>query len=245
MLQRTHPCSATKPPDSPGFERRQTRSGDVRRGLPAQDVSTQNVTIEDAARAGGNLHMEETKRRPGPTDRRAKLVGENLLVVRKGLELERIARGIEKEHRPLLTDFAGEAHVRLDDKVDLLRTETRRKQLEIRDRENDAEMRHRDVVAVDLVVMEHLPADDEVGDQLVTEQVPIDPLRAPPAPSTTEKIAVEGGGCDEVVDGDREMKAGNVSGHHGTSCHRAIIADVVHHVARRSRCSAAPLILTR
>src|SRR5262249_51981697 len=50
--------------------------------------------------------------------------GEDLRVVGERLELERIARGVEQEHRPLLAGFALETDVGLDDEFGAGRAQT-------------------------------------------------------------------------------------------------------------------------
>ena len=78
--------------------------------------------------------------------------------------------------------------------------------------QHDAEVRHRHVVAVDLVVVVGGPGRGEVGDDLVAEEVEVDPLGAGPAFRTAQQAAVERARRGEVVDREGEVEGGD-AGH--------------------------------
>ena len=77
---------------------------------------------------------------------------EDLGVVLERLELERVARGIEYEHRRLLAGLPGEAGVRFDHELDAGGKQPIGQLLPLRRAQQQAEMRNGHVVAVDRVV---------------------------------------------------------------------------------------------
>lgn len=132
---------------------------------------------------------------------------EHLRKILERLELERIAAGIEKEHRRLLADLALEAHVRLNDEVDAGRDELLREGVPLRHGEYHAEMAHRHLIAVHragLPVTRFIRC--EVRDNLVPIEVEIDPGIGAAAFGAAEQAAVEGPRPAEVGDGKRQMK---------------------------------------
>jgi hypothetical protein len=132
---------------------------------------------------------------------------EYLSVLGKRLELQRISRRVDKEHGPLLAWLADESHVWWDHELDLLLSKAFREELEIIDGQNDAEVWHRNVVAIDGIVRDRRTLGNEVRDDLMPEQVPIDPVGCRPALATAKNLAVEGACGLEVVDGDCQMEA--------------------------------------
>ena len=110
---------------------------------------------------------------------------EQLFDVRERLELERVAEWIEEEHRRLLARLAPEADVRLDDEFASRGTEAARQDRPTsRSRQDHAEMPHRNVIAVDQARrVGHLRRRDLVRDDLVAEEIEIDPCVANCGPS--------------------------------------------------------------
>ena len=92
------------------------------------------------------------------------------------LELERVAGGIEQEHRRLLAGLAFEADGGLDHELDVRSTEAIRKRLPFVHRQHQPEVRHRHVLTVDGIAR---PARSSIGrkmrDDLMAVQVEVDP----------------------------------------------------------------------
>ena len=129
------------------------------------------------------------------------------------LDLERIAGRVEEEHRRLLAGLAGESDIGLDDELGAGGAQAPGQPLPFFHREHRAEMRDRDVVAVDrIVVAPRLAMRIEMGDDLMPEKVEIDPLRRAPPFRAAEQAAVKGARRVEVVDGKGEME-GREIGH--------------------------------
>ena len=74
-------------------------------------------------------------------------------------------------------------------------------------------MWNRDVVIIDWIRDANTGPLVEVGDELVSVEVPVDPRVGAPAHRAAEHTAVELGGRREVVDRHREMKAMTHLGH--------------------------------
>src|SRR5690606_22309133 len=133
---------------------------------------------------------------------------EQLRRIPERLELERVARRIVEEHRRLLADQALEADPRLDHET---RTGCPQAPCERMPRfpiEHHAEMRHRYIVAVDRIVMPAAlaRAGIQVGDELVAEEVEVDPLVSAAALRATEQPAVELAGQRQVMYRNGEME---------------------------------------
>jgi hypothetical protein len=129
--------------------------------------------------------------------------------VPESLELERIARGIEEEHRRLLAHLALEAHVGLDHEADAGFLEAPGEGLPLGHREDRAEVAHRHVVAVHgarLSMARFLRR--EVRDHLVAVEVEVHPALRAAAFGTPEEAAVEAARFGEVVDGEGEVEEG-------------------------------------
>jgi hypothetical protein len=89
--------------------------------------------------------------------------------------------------------------------------------------EHDAEVRHRDVVTVDRVVMVGRTRRGEVSDDLMAEQVEVDPLVARATFGAAEQFAIEPARGGEVVDREGEVEGGERG--HRTSIRRLRLAD--------------------
>ncbi len=128
-------------------------------------------------------------------------------VVGEGLELERIAGGVEQKHRPLLPHRTGEAQYGLDDERHAGGAQSRRERVERVDVEQQAEVRHRHVVAVDGVVVGDAAAGSEMRDELMAAEVPVHPGVGLPPLRAAEYPPVEVTRCVEVVDGHGKVKS--------------------------------------
>ena len=128
-------------------------------------------------------------------------------VVSKGLELERIARRILKEHRRLLAGLADKADVRRDAEFYTGSGNPVGERLPVFHRQHDAEMRHRHVMSVDRVRdRKRLGRRIEMRDDLVAEQVEIDPVIGAAPLRATEHATVKGARGGEIVDREGEME---------------------------------------
>src|SRR5215472_12624085 len=85
--------------------------------------------------------------------RRRALLHEELADISEGLELKRIACRVEEEHRRLFPDLALEADVGLDDELDPRSAKPLCKCLPVLHREHDAEVRNRNIMAINRIVM--------------------------------------------------------------------------------------------
>ncbi|SBV34318.1 protein of unknown function [uncultured Sphingopyxis sp.] len=131
--------------------------------------------------------------------------------ISKGLELERIARGVEKEHRRLLARLAREARVRFDHECDIVRLQPLGERLPFGGRQHDAEMRHGHVMPVDRIMRR--PAArriDAVRDDLVAVEIEVDPVGGAASFGTAENRSVEMARGIEVIDGKGDVKGGEV-----------------------------------
>src|SRR5579885_3851377 len=82
-------------------------------------------------------------RRPG-----TRSLGEEPCHVGEGLDLDRVARGVEEEQGGLLSRLSLEADVRLDQESDALRPQPARQRLPIGHRQHDAEVAHGHAVII-------------------------------------------------------------------------------------------------
>ena len=118
-----------------------------------------------------------------------------------------VSRRVEQEHRPLLTGLPLEADMGLDDELDIRGSQAIGEFVELRDRQDQAEVRDRDVVSVDRIVDLLRPAGRQVRDHLVAVQVPVHPGVCAAALPEAEHFAVEAAGGGQVVDGHRQMES--------------------------------------
>src|SRR5262245_10330130 len=136
------------------------------------------------------------------------------------LELERIAARVGEEHRRLLAGQSLEANMRLDDEIRAGLLQARGEGLPVRHLEHHAEVRHRHVVAVDRVVRRPAGAIafHGVADELVPEEVEVDPVGRASTFGAAEDPAVERARTREVAHGNGEVK-----GRHGQAASLASI----------------------
>src|SRR4051812_34551969 len=142
---------------------------------------------------------------PGGTSDR-----EDLRIVGESLELQCVSGWVEEEHRPLLAGLALEADVRFDHELDRRGAEPVGQLVELRDGQDQAEVRHGYVVAVDRVVDALGAGRGQVGDELVAVEVPVHPGVGAAALLETEYLAVETARGGQVVDGHGEVEPRNV-----------------------------------
>ena len=138
------------------------------------------------------------------------LLREELTDVGEGLELKRIASGVKEEHRCLFPDFALKADVRLDDELNLRGAKSLCQRLPVLHREHDAKVWNRDVMAIDGVVMwlVALGTGLQMSDDLMAEEVEVDPLLGAAALRTAKRPAVERARSIEIVNGKCDVERG-------------------------------------
>src|SRR5262245_10979506 len=105
-----------------------------------------------------------------------RLLCKELRRVLEGLEFERVARRIVEEERRLFADFAAEADARLDHEARATGAQSLGQRFPGLPRQHDAEMRHGYILAVDFVEVQRASRGIEVRDELMTEEIEVDPL---------------------------------------------------------------------
>jgi hypothetical protein len=126
---------------------------------------------------------------------------EELADVCEGLEFQGVSCGVEEEHGGLFTDFTLEADVGLDDEGDSGVAKAIGETLPNVHGENYAEVWDGDVVAVHGVVMDvGVYGGLEMGDDLMAEEIEVDPLSGAAAFWAAEDFSVKGAGGVKVVD---------------------------------------------
>ena len=131
---------------------------------------------------------------------------EQLRRILERFELECISRGIEQEHCRLLADLAMEANAGFDDEAHSGVTQARRERMPSGPIKHDAEVRHRHIFSIDLVEVQRLSARIKMRDELMPEEIEVDPfLRATPF-GTCEAPSIEAPRGAQVVNGYRQMK---------------------------------------
>src|SRR4051812_32730664 len=175
---------------------------------------SRRATRSTSSRTGSNLR--DARRLPG----------EQLRVVPKRLELERVARRIEEEHRRLLADFAFEAHVRLDDELRAGERQALREAFPLQHRQHHAEMPDRHGIAVHRA-RGHGTAliGREVRDDLVAVQVEVHPFVAAASLRTLEQVAIEAARLGEVAHGEGEVER-TIDGAHAAMIIQAVRARI-------------------
>ena len=114
---------------------------------------------------------------------------------------------IVEEHRRLLTHLARKANARLDDESHASGPQSLRELLPGAPLQHHAKVRHRYVSIVDLIVMRALWFSRiQMRDELVTEEVEIDPLGGAAAFGATQQFAIESARGGQVVNRYRKVK---------------------------------------
>jgi hypothetical protein len=152
--------------------------------------------------------MDATLREEENDCQQKRLFGEELADIGKRFELEGIACRVEKEHGGLFADLALEAKVWLDDEIDARTAKAPSQSLPLLHRKNDSEVGNGNVVAVHRVVVGVVFARLrlQMRDDLVTEEVEVDPLSRTTALATTQRCAVEAASGVKIIDGEGDMK---------------------------------------
>jgi hypothetical protein len=132
--------------------------------------------------------------------------------VLKCFELERIAGGIEEEHRGLFAGLTLEARVRLDDEFDAVAPDPFGQFGPLSRPQHHATVRYRNTLSVDRVEMAgqstvQTQSGIQMADELMAIEIEVDPLRAAAAFPATENVAVESAGFGDVA-----YLKGNVEG---------------------------------
>src|SRR5262249_37334992 len=131
------------------------------------------------------------------------------------LELERVATGVEKEHRGLLARLSGEASARLDHEWNAGGAHTPGQSLELVPRENRPEVRHGHGDAVDLaLVLRRRHAARRVRRDLIAEEVEIDPHVGRAAFAAAQDLSIEAARRRQIPDKERKVER---LGHKGFS----------------------------
>src|SRR5215213_7929342 len=139
--------------------------------------------------------------------RGSNLLGENLRKVGERFEFERVARRVEKKHRRLLANFARETRFRFDDESDAFAFQSFGKFMKIGGRQNNAEMRHRNVVGVNVVDGAHARCfGREMRDDLMSEKIEINPAIRASAFFAAENFAVKLSRFFQILNGKSQMK---------------------------------------
>jgi len=136
-------------------------------------------------------------------------VGKQLGGILEGLELQGIAAGVKEKHCRLLPDLALEADMGLDDEADPCCGQLVSQLLPFGHRQHHAEMAYRHVVTIHgagVAVSGLVRA--QMGDDLMTVEIEIDPLRRGTAFGAAQQTAVKGARLGQVVHGKGEMKRG-------------------------------------
>ena len=139
------------------------------------------------------------------------------LDIGKGFEFQRVATGVFEKHRVLFAGFSFEANVWFDDEVINKRANTIGERVPHVDFEDDTEMRNRDCMVIDRVVVLgdaalRAQCRVEVRDQLVAEEIEIDPRGVAASFGQSHFDAIEFACFIDVTDLDGEMKRGKHGG---------------------------------
>src|SRR6185503_14654659 len=105
------------------------------------------------------------------TARGSKLPGEDHRLVGKCLQLQRVARGVQKEARGLLARLAHETHLRLDDESGTRRLELGGHLLPLRNAQDEPEVSDGHVLTIHFAGTDLVLLRGEVRDDLVTVEV--------------------------------------------------------------------------
>gem|GEM_PF-6160563 len=143
----------------------------------------------------------------------------HLADVPERFELECIAGRIEEKHRCLFARLAFEPDVGLDHKFCIEVPESAGEFFPLVPFQHHAKMGDRNVMAIDRIGVRlagRLPAIDQMGNNLVTEKIEIDPAITAAAHPASQPVGIELAGCIEVVDREGKVKwlNGSLAGGH-------------------------------
>ena len=143
----------------------------------------------------------------GRLDRAVASLREESLEIAQRLELERVPAGIEEEHRRLFPDLPLEAHVRLDEEVDARAPDFLRERRPLLHAEHHAKVTDGNGVAIDGVRSGGARLfGRQVGDNLMAEEVEVDPIGRRASLRATQELSVESTGLGEARDGKCQVK---------------------------------------
>ena len=117
--------------------------------------------------------------------------GEQLIDVPECLELEGISAGVMEEHCHLLARKAREAQVGLDDERHAGSANALGKHVEILPWQDDAEVRNGNVMAIDRIMMRTIPGWSEMRNDLMAEQIEVDPFIAAAPLGAAQDLSIE------------------------------------------------------
>jgi hypothetical protein len=134
------------------------------------------------------------------------LLREELGWVSECFELQCVATWVEKEHGGLFTNQTLKADARFDHKRDTLRFQIGGEHIELVPCKNDAKVGDGYVVGIDRVVVEGWSLRRKVTDDLVAEEIEVNPLRTRPALRATKHAAIKRSGRIEISDRKGEVE---------------------------------------
>ena len=133
--------------------------------------------------------------------------GKKILQRRKGLELDGVARWIEKKHGRLLARLTFEPDVRLNHKMRTCSAEFVRQCLPLRHVQHSTKVAHRDIVTINSAgVFVATFIRREVSNDLVTVEIEVNPIGRTPAFRAAQQIAIKLACNSNVVDWKCEVK---------------------------------------
>jgi hypothetical protein len=136
-----------------------------------------------------------------------KLLRKQAVNIFEGFEFKRITGWIEKKHCCLLARFALKANVRLNDEFGVRRFETIGQSVPFAHLQHNAEMAARHVVAINIASFRHRAfLGREVGHNLMTIKIEIDPMIGRTPFFTPQQVKIELAGSGEIVGGKSEME---------------------------------------
>ena len=123
------------------------------------------------------------------------------------LELQRIPRRVQKEHRRLLADLALEPRVRFDDKRHARSLYARSKLVPRLRRQHHTEVRHGNIMSINRIRMHGLSRTWlQVSHNLVPEEVEVNPLLRASSFRAAKHAAIKAACLSQVVNRKRKMK---------------------------------------
>ena len=142
-------------------------------------------------------------------------------------ELKRISSRIEEEHRSLFAHLTLEPNIGFNHKVNPGSSQPIRKRLPIVHRQHDAEVRNWNIVAIHRIVVRLLRRTRlQMRNNLVAEEIEIDPLRRTSSLCTSQRASVKSTSSIEIIDRKRDMKGGK--------CHMALLTLIIRRRFRRA-----------
>ena len=138
-----------------------------------------------------------------------------LRVVSQPFDFNCIAAGVAEGHGGLLTGLSRKSYGRRNFKLGACRAQPVGHRLPISHRQNQAEMRHWYVLAIDRIGMRIRHGRTEVRDDLVTMKIEINPVICAAAFPATKDAAVKAARLFQIVNRKGEVKGSQSHGRHG------------------------------